>query len=156
MQVLLTLIEQYGLWLVFANVFALQFGLPVPAYPTLIVAGAIAARGGIEVPQVMCKLSLSPDSCVRQTESIYERWGAPSLMVAKFIPGFAAVATSMAGTVRTPLWRFALIDAFGCEGLGQRHVGRHVAHGNFPRRSWVCSCFGCSCLLLRSGRRTTR
>jgi rhodanese-related sulfurtransferase len=61
----------------------------------------------------MCKLSLSPDSCVRQTESIYERWGAPSLMVAKFIPGFAAVATSMAGTVRTPLWRFALFDSIG-------------------------------------------
>ena len=142
MQVLLTLIEQYGLWLVFANVFALQFGLPVPAYPTLIVIGANAARGGIDVSQVMavataasliadfawyfagarhgrrvlrlmCKLSLSPDSCVRQTESIYERWGAPSLMVAKFIPGFAAVATSMAGTVRTPLWRFALFDSIG-------------------------------------------
>ena len=142
MQLLLTLIEQYGLWLVFANVFALQFGLPVPAYPTLIVIGANAARGGIDVSQVMavataasliadfawyfagarhgrrvlrlmCKLSLSPDSCVRQTESIYERWGAPSLMVAKFIPGFAAVATSMAGTVRTPLWRFALFDSIG-------------------------------------------
>ena len=142
MQLLLTLIEQYGLWLVFANVFALQLGLPVPAYPTLIVIGANAARGGIDVSQVMavataasliadfawyfagarhgrrvlrlmCKLSLSPDSCVRQTESIYERWGAPSLMVAKFIPGFAAVATSMAGTVRTPLWRFALFDSIG-------------------------------------------
>jgi membrane protein DedA with SNARE-associated domain/rhodanese-related sulfurtransferase len=142
MQLLLTLIEQYGLWLVFANLFALQFGLPVPAYPTLIVIGANAARGGIDVSQVMavataasliadfawyfagarhgrrvlrlmCKLSLSPDSCVRQTESIYERWGAPSLMVAKFIPGFAAVATSMAGTVRTPLWRFALFDSIG-------------------------------------------
>lgn len=53
MQLLLTLIEQYGLWLVFANVFALQFGLPVPAYPTLIVIGANAARGGIDVSQVM-------------------------------------------------------------------------------------------------------
>ena len=46
MQLLLTLIEQYGLWLVFANVLALQCGLPVPAYPTLIVVGAITARAG--------------------------------------------------------------------------------------------------------------
>jgi len=142
MQVLLTLIEQYGLWLVFANVLALQAGLPVPAYPTLIVVGAMTARGGISVPQViavatiasliadfawyfaggrygrrvlrlMCRLSLSPDSCVRQTESIYERWGAPSLVFAKFVPGFAAVATSMAGMVRTRLWSFTLFDTLG-------------------------------------------
>lgn len=142
MQLLLTLIEQYGLWLVFANVLALQCGLPVPAYPTLIVVGAITARGDITVPQViavstaasliadfawyfagarhgrrvlrlMCRLSLSPDSCVRLTENIYERWGAPSLVVAKFVPGFAAVATSMAGMVRTSLWRFMLFDTIG-------------------------------------------
>ena len=142
MQLLLTLVEQYGLWLVFANVLALQCGLPVPAYPTLIVVGAVSARGDITIAQVMavstiasliadfawycagarhgrrvlrlmCRLSLSPDSCVRQTQNIYERWGAPSLVVAKFVPGFAAVATSMAGMVRTPLASFALFDTIG-------------------------------------------
>jgi len=142
MQLLLTLIEQYGLWLVFANVLALQCGLPLPAYPTLIVVGAMTARGDITIAQViavataasliadfawyfagarhgrrvlrlMCRLSLSPDSCVRQTENIYERWGAPSLVIAKFVPGFAAVATSMAGMVRTRLWKFALFDTIG-------------------------------------------
>jgi membrane protein DedA with SNARE-associated domain/rhodanese-related sulfurtransferase len=142
MQLLLASIEHYGLWLVFANVLALQCGLPMPAYPTLIVVGAITARGDITVAQViavataasliadfawylagarhgrrvlrlMCRLSLSPDSCVRQTENIYERWGAPSLIVAKFVPGFAAVATSMAGMVRTPPWKFALFDTLG-------------------------------------------
>jgi len=142
MQFLLTAIEQYGLWLVFANVLALQLGLPVPAYPTLIVVGALTTRGDVTAAQViavstaasviadfawyfagarhgrrvlrlMCRLSLSPDSCVRQTQNIYERWGAPSLVVAKFVPGFAAVATSMAGTVRTPFWTFALFDTIG-------------------------------------------
>src|SRR3954453_17585856 len=142
MQTLVTLLEHYGLWLVFANVLALQCGLPVPAYPTLIVVGAMTARGEVTVAQViavstiacviadfawyvagarhgrrvlrlMCRLSLSPDSCVRQTENIYERWGAPSLVVAKFVPGFAVVATSMAGMVRTPLASFALFDAIG-------------------------------------------
>jgi membrane protein DedA with SNARE-associated domain/rhodanese-related sulfurtransferase len=144
MQLLLTLFEQYGLWLVFANVLALQLGLPVPAWPTLIVVGALSARGdaaiapahvvgvavaaslvadtawylagqriGRRVLQLMCRLSLSPDSCVRQTERIFERWGAPSLMVAKFIPGFAAVATSMAGVMRTGAPRFLLFDAIG-------------------------------------------
>jgi membrane protein DedA with SNARE-associated domain/rhodanese-related sulfurtransferase len=142
MQLLLTLVEQYGLWLVFANVLALQLGLPTPAYPTMIVVGALTTRGDITVAQVvavataaslladfawyaagrrhgrrvlklMCRLSLSQDNCVRQTERIYQRWGAPSLMVAKFVPGFAAMATSMAGMVRTARWRFALFDAIG-------------------------------------------
>jgi membrane protein DedA with SNARE-associated domain/rhodanese-related sulfurtransferase len=142
MQLLLTLIEDHGLWLVFANVLALQLGLPVPAYPTLIVVGAITARSGGNVSAVlavavaasliadliwyfagvrigrrvlrlMCRLSLSPDSCVRQSENIFDRWGPASLMVAKFVPGFAAVATSMAGVMRTPLATFALFDAIG-------------------------------------------
>jgi membrane protein DedA with SNARE-associated domain/rhodanese-related sulfurtransferase len=142
MQLLLSLVEQYGLWLVFFNVLALQLGLPLPAYPTLILVGAITVRGDFSVPLViavavaasliadlvwyaagarigrrvlrlMCRLSLSPDSCVSQTESIYERWGSPSLMFAKFVPGFAAVATSMAGVLHTRLASFVLFDAIG-------------------------------------------
>jgi len=142
MQALVTLLDQYGLWLVFANVLALQLGLPVPAYPSLIVVGALSARGDLSLPQVigvaviasliadlvwffagqrvgrrvlrlMCRLSLSPDSCVRQTELIYERWGPPSLMVAKFVPGFAAVATGMAGAMRTSTLRFVIFDSIG-------------------------------------------
>jgi membrane protein DedA with SNARE-associated domain/rhodanese-related sulfurtransferase len=142
MQWLLTLVEQYGLWLVFANVLALQLGAPVPAYPTLIAVGAVASRGDFNAAQVvavaiaasliadlawywagarlgrrvlrlMCRISLSPDSCVRQSEDLYERWGPPSLMFAKFVPGFAAIATSMAGVVRTQLASFVAFDAIG-------------------------------------------
>jgi membrane protein DedA with SNARE-associated domain/rhodanese-related sulfurtransferase len=142
MDTLLTLLQHHGLWVVFLNVLLLQLGLPVPAYPTLVVVGALTVTGplhpvpvllvavlaclvadgvwyragqrhGRKVLRVMCRLSLSPDSCVRQTERIYERWGAPSLAVAKFIPGFAAVATSMAGLVRTPLRSFVLFDTLG-------------------------------------------
>jgi membrane protein DedA with SNARE-associated domain/rhodanese-related sulfurtransferase len=139
---LIELVEHYGLALVFVNVLALQAGLPIPAYPTLIVTGALATRGGYSLPallgtavaasliadlawyaagrriggsvlRTLCRISLSPDSCVRQTESIFTRWGAPSLMVAKFVPGFASVATAMAGVVRIPLWRFVPADAIG-------------------------------------------
>ena len=42
----IAMIQQYGLGFVFLNVLALQAGLPIPAYPTLIVAGAYAASGG--------------------------------------------------------------------------------------------------------------
>jgi membrane protein DedA with SNARE-associated domain/rhodanese-related sulfurtransferase len=142
MEALLGLIQQYGLAFVFVNVLLLQAGLPVPAYPTLIITGALAATGGAPVwalvavaiaaaliadimwylagrrfgsgiLKTICRISLSPDSCVRQTESIFTRWGARSLAVAKFIPGFASVATSMAGVVRLPVWKFILFDAIG-------------------------------------------
>lgn len=142
MQTLISLIQQYGVPLVFVNVLLLQLGLPLPAYPTLIVVGGLAAGGaypvaliilvavvasviadlawyragarvGRRVLSLMCRLSLSPDSCVRQSESIYTRFGAPSLLVAKFIPGFAAIATSMAGVVRTRLAAFVVFDALG-------------------------------------------
>lgn len=142
MQALLELIQQYGLWFVFFNVLATQAGAPLPSYPTLIVTGALAARGDSSAPQLiliaviaaliadlgwywagtrfgrpvlrtLCRVSLSPDTCVRQTESIYARFGAPSLLVAKFIPGFSAVATAMASTLRTRLAAFILFDALG-------------------------------------------
>jgi membrane protein DedA with SNARE-associated domain/rhodanese-related sulfurtransferase len=139
---LIHLIELYGLAFVFVNVLALQAGVPFPAYPTLIVTGALAAGGhysvaallttavaasvvsdtgwyvagrhfGGRVLRTLCRVSLSPDTCVRQTEGIFERWGAPSLAVAKFVPGFASVATAMAGAVRISAWRFVLFDAIG-------------------------------------------
>ncbi|MEZ0233117.1 MAG: rhodanese-like domain-containing protein [Methylophilaceae bacterium] len=140
---LLHLIEQYGLAMVFINVLLEQVGLPLPAYPTLIISGALLSQGdyasaalllltavvasliadtswyragrryGKRVMAMLCKISLSPDSCVRQTSSIYTRWGAPSLMVAKFIPGFASIASGMAGTIGTRQSAFIFFDAIG-------------------------------------------
>jgi membrane protein DedA with SNARE-associated domain/rhodanese-related sulfurtransferase len=70
-------------------------------------------RLGRPVLRLLCRISLSPDICVRQTETIYSRFGPPSLAVAKFIPGFAAVATALAGAVRTRFAVFLLFDAIG-------------------------------------------
>ena len=38
-------LAEYGLWLVFANVLVTQLGAPLPAIPTLIIAGALAQQG---------------------------------------------------------------------------------------------------------------
>jgi membrane protein DedA with SNARE-associated domain/rhodanese-related sulfurtransferase len=142
MSFLISMIQQYGVGFVFVNVLALQAGLPVPAYPALIVAGAYAAMGGRPLWQLvlvgiaaalvadtgwylagrryglrilgfLCKMSLSPDSCVRQTESIFERFGASSMLFAKFVPGFASVATALAGAMRLRYAVFVLFDAVG-------------------------------------------
>jgi membrane protein DedA with SNARE-associated domain len=142
MQLLVELVQRYGLGLVFATVLIEQIGLPIPAYPILIVTAALSTQTSYGVPQViasavfaclladfgwyragarfgrrvlrlMCQISLSPDSCVRQTENIYARWGAPSLTVAKFVPGFGAVATAMAGVVGVSPFGFVFFDMIG-------------------------------------------
>jgi membrane protein DedA with SNARE-associated domain/rhodanese-related sulfurtransferase len=122
------------------NVLLDQIGLPVPAVPTLVVAGAIAARGemslpalflgsvlaclaadcgwywvgeryGIRVLKALCKISLEPDSCVSQTQTRFERWGINSLVIAKFVPGLAIIAPPMAGVLRVGWPRFVFLSA---------------------------------------------
>ena len=139
---LLQMIEQYGIAAVFANVLVEQAGAPIPAYPTLVLTGALAADGryaastlllvavlaaliadtgwyfagrryGRGILALLCRLSLSADSCVRQTEGVFMRWGAASLLVAKFIPGFASLASALAGATGTGVVAFLLFDAIG-------------------------------------------
>jgi rhodanese-related sulfurtransferase len=57
-------------------------------------------RYGYRVLAGLCKLSINPASCVSQTEARFIRWGLPSLVIAKFIPGFSTVAPPIAGAFR--------------------------------------------------------
>ena len=142
MQEITRLIAQHGLWLVFANVLVEQIGLPVPAMPTLIIAGALSVDGSISawevfgaafvactigdalwylagrvygrrVMRLLCRISLSPDSCVRQTETHFERWGGSALVLAKFIPGLSGIAPPLAGATRLPWTTFLLLNSLG-------------------------------------------
>lgn len=150
MHTLVDEVARYGLPLVFLNVAAEQLGLPVPALPTLVVAGALVAEGRVEwlpllsvamfaslladavwyaigrrhgyrVLATLCRLSLSPDTCVRNTESTFERMGMPSLLFAKFVPGFSTVAPPLAGATGAPVASFLIYDSLGTlmwSGLG--------------------------------------
>lgn len=134
-------VAHYGTWLVFGNVLLQQLGAPVPVWPTLLVVGSLAAgwpqlaavlgaavaaamladrlwyvlgrRFGYRVLGLLCRLSINPGSCVSQTEQRFARWGAPALLLAKFVPGFSAVAAPVAGLSRMPVARFTLAAAGG-------------------------------------------
>jgi membrane protein DedA with SNARE-associated domain/rhodanese-related sulfurtransferase len=136
---LVSAVADQGLFLVFTHVLLQQLGVPIPAEPTLVVAGSLAARGllplpslagvtwlavliadsswywigrryGEQVLRVVCRLALSPDSCVRTAEQTFGRWGLKSLAVAKFIPGFSFVAPPLAGAMRVGWSSFLLFD----------------------------------------------
>jgi len=133
---------RHGYVLLFVWVLAEQIGLPLPAEPLLLAAGALAnstrlnivtltglavlaaviadfvwfeigRRRGSKVLRLICRISLEPDSCVRRTETIFARYGARSLLVAKFIPGLASVAPPLAGIFRMSSFRFLLFDSLG-------------------------------------------
>jgi len=119
-----------------------QLGAPIPATPVLMLAGAHAAddplyglyalglailasalgslpwfwagrRYGYRVLKLMCRISLSPDSCVRQTENLFQRYGVAALVVAKFVPGLARVGPPLAGTFRFGVPGFLLFYGAG-------------------------------------------
>src|ERR1700687_4862795 len=100
----------HGHAVLFVWVFAEQIGIPVPSMPILLAAGALAGAGrldlgivvavavgaaltsdiiwfhvgrarGIKVLQLLCRVSLEPDSCVRNTQDIFAKQGARSLLV---------------------------------------------------------------------------
>ena len=142
MEDLVRALELYGLQIVFVGVLLDQGGLPLPSFSLVVVAAGVATAAGAPVwpifviaviatliadliwfaggrrfgaamLRMICRVSLSPDSCVGTTRRIYTQWGAPSLIFAKYVPGLAAVATTLAGETRIPLARFALYDGIG-------------------------------------------
>jgi rhodanese-related sulfurtransferase len=68
---------------------------------------------GKRILRLLCKISLSPDSCVSQTEDNFSRWGAKSLVVAKFIPGFNTIAPPLAGAMGTTTAQFVWLSVAG-------------------------------------------
>ena len=136
------LIQVYGVLIVFGIVLVEQFGLPIPAYPILIVAGALSVTAdvswqlvwlaaivaclicdafwfragrfyGKRILRLLCKISLSPDSCVNQTEDRFSKFGVKSLLVSKFVPGFNTIAAPLSGAMGVSARPFLLYAVSG-------------------------------------------
>ena len=105
-QILIT----YGYLLLFAWVLVEQLGIPLPATPILLAAGALSAEGkisfslallaalagsltsdsawfligrkyGHHVLRILCKLSMEPTICVRRTQDSFGRRRQVTLMI---------------------------------------------------------------------------
>jgi len=73
----------------------------------------VGLRYGHRVMGWLCSISLSPDSCVRQTSLHFERWGGWTLVLGKFLPGIGTVAPPLAGVVRVSWPRYLLLSGIG-------------------------------------------
>jgi len=130
----------YRLLAIFANVLANQLGLPVPVLPTLVVAGALVFQGNLSptaflvgavsaclcadslwflagrlygsgIMKLLCRLSLTPDSCVSNAQTQFERLGINAVLISKFVPGLSLIAPPLAGAIRMSWLRFLAFDA---------------------------------------------
>src|SRR6266850_8064380 len=133
---------RHGVALLFAAVFVEQIGIPLPAAPWLLAAGALAGtgrmnwfaalsaaafgsvladliwfylgrHGGHRVLSLLCRISLEPDSCVRRTQDLFTRYGMRGVVGAKFIPGLSTLAPPLAGSSGVSTPRFLFFDGLG-------------------------------------------
>ncbi len=133
---------RHGAAVLFATLFVEQMGLPLPAAPWLLAAGALAgahkANGfaaltaaaigsiaadviwfylgrhfGSRILNLLCRISLEPDSCVRRTQNMFTRYGMRGIVVAKFIPGLSTLAPPLAGNSGASVLQFVVYDGAG-------------------------------------------
>jgi len=133
---------RHGSAVLFAAVFVEQMGVPLPAAPWLLAAGALSGTGkmnwavalgaatfgsavadliwfylgrfgGHRVLNILCRISLEPDSCVRRTQDLFTRYGMRGVVAAKFIPGLSTLAPPLAGISGVSAPRFFFYDGLG-------------------------------------------
>jgi membrane protein DedA with SNARE-associated domain len=139
---LIRVVERHGYALLFFWVFAEQGALPIPSAPLLVAVGALIRTGRLNAGEAMacclagalaadimwfhfgrtrgkrvlrfiCRVSLEPDSCVRQTENAFLKYGLNTFLIAKFVPGLNAVAAPLAGDSGAGAARFLASDSLG-------------------------------------------
>jgi membrane protein DedA with SNARE-associated domain/rhodanese-related sulfurtransferase len=136
------LLDQFGALIVFLNTLVHEAGLPAPLTPTVLVAAAamsdvvkqtaqltaaivvgsvlgnaiwfaLGRKYGSRVLTRLCKLSLSPQSCVTKTGAAFGRWGGSLLIIGRFVPGVSLVAPPIAGALGMTWPRFVWLSAVG-------------------------------------------
>ena len=133
---------RHGYAVLFFWILAEQGALPIPSIPLLLVCGALVKSGhltgtavlfsglvacliadsmwfqigrsrGSKVLAFLCRLALEPDSCVRQTEGGFARYGVRFLLISKFIPGMSALTAPLAGSAGASWIQFLIYDCLG-------------------------------------------
>jgi len=154
MNTLVELVQAYGLWVVLLITLLQSVGLPLPAFAVMILTAAVTPvtgtnlimliltgvlgtltgdfilffageRYGTSILGKLCKISISPDSCVSSTGDLFKRYGAPALTVVKFIPGLSTIAPVVAGVYKMNTALFAFFSSIA----GLLYLGSAVTLG---------------------------
>ena len=134
-------IRAYGYPALFGGMLLQQLVPFIPGEPFLLGAGALAGtgrfnfwmalalavsasvvgdhvwyelgrRGGPRILRWLCRLSIAPDTCVRNRLDTFARRG-DVFVLGKVIPGFNGIAQPLAGVLGVPRLRFLVLDMAG-------------------------------------------
>ena len=141
------LVARYGLTAVFLFTFLENTGLPIPAFPVLMLAGAyastrhttllmilVAAVAGALLADAiwyligrwkgkgvlthLCRVSFNPDACLERAVDGFHRRMAATIVFAKFLPGVNTIMPPLAGVSAVPISVFLLLDLAGALSCG--------------------------------------
>jgi membrane protein DedA with SNARE-associated domain/rhodanese-related sulfurtransferase len=144
--------DQSVYWVLWLNTLLHELGVPVPMTPTALIAGARAVTGtlspllliamimagmvignaawfaagrryGSAVLKLLCRVSISPDTCVARTEGTFGRWGWSALVIGRFLPGVTLVAPPLAGALGMKWSTFLALTVAGSALFGLVVVG---------------------------------
>ena len=164
MNVIVQFVLKHGYFFLFGAMFAHQIGLPIPGPLFLLAVGALAAAGklgllpafglaviacvladwvwyeagrlrGNKVLHFIHRLSPDPEAHDRRGKEIFARYGAPLLVLAKFVPGLDAVMPPLAGTHRTSRVRFLAFDTVGAGLYSSIYAGLGYAFSHDLNRA---------------------
>ncbi len=136
------LVARYGLAAVFLFTFLENAGLPIPAFPVLMLAGAYASTRHAALLMVLvaavagalladaiwylvgrwkgkgvlthlCRVSFNPDACLERAVDGFHRRMAATILFAKFLPGVNTIMPPLAGVSAVPVSVFLLLDLAG-------------------------------------------
>jgi membrane protein DedA with SNARE-associated domain len=142
LQAILKLLIAHGYSILFSMALAERLGLPLLLTPVLLAVGVLAGTGSMSVTSAiliatiacilgdtiwfeiarargsivmrwLCKLSLEPDSCVRKSQSQFDKKAHWFILTSKFVPGISHIAPAAAGATGYSRGDFLLFNAAG-------------------------------------------
>jgi membrane protein DedA with SNARE-associated domain len=132
---------EHATWFLFAWVFCNQAGVPVPAVPALLGAGALAGSGhlsisgiigisvgaslaadltwyglgrwrGARVLKTLSRLAPNAGTLVRRAQHVFGAHAGAFQLGARFLPELNAIAGGLAGAAKASITRFVSYGAF--------------------------------------------
>lgn len=152
-------LSSHGIYVLVFAVLADQSGLPVPAAPLLVAAGVLV-RGeslhfwstfigcclaswtghvlwfmlgryrGPSIINFLCRMSLTPDACVRRTQDAFSHINPLSLLFLRFVPGLDVLAQPLAAISGMKTGLYLAVTALGTMLWVGVYMGLGFAVGN--------------------------
>lgn len=163
------LIKDYGYYLIFTLVMLGNMGVPVPEESPVIMAGFAAHEGILDYKWAVAVCIFSAilgdnigymigrkggralilrygqyvginEEKLKKFEGFFERYGAKTVFIARFVAGLRWVAGPLSGAAHMPLGRFMIYNASGAVVwvLIMTQLGYHFGH----RLPWLLKMIG--------------